>query len=143
FRAIAKRRELDGKDAQPVVQVAAKSTVRNHLGQIAVRGGYQAKIDAQGLRAAESLDFAFLEDAQEFGLEFQRNVAHFIQENGSFVGKFKATDGASDGAGKCALLVAEQFAFEESSRNGSAVSRDKWAVAAWTEFMNGPGDKFF
>jgi len=80
-----------------------------------------AKIHAQGLRAAEPLDFAFLEDAQEFGLEFQRNVTHFVQENGSFVSQFKTADGASDGAGECALLVAEKFVFEESGRNGSAI----------------------
>ena len=47
--------------------------------QIAVRGGDQADIDLDRLRAADAVDLAFLNGAQQFCLQTHIHFADFIQ----------------------------------------------------------------
>jgi len=50
------------------------------------------------------------------------DVAHFIQEQRPFVCHFEAPDLLRDRSGKGALLMTEQFAFQEIQRDSRAIS---------------------
>ena len=80
-----------------------------------------------GAIATEAFEFLFLEDAQEFWLELERDVADFVEEKRAAIGEFEATDFLVDGAGKSSALVPKQFAFKQSIGNGGAVELDEGA----------------
>ena len=77
--------------------------------QIAIRCCYYADIDFNGLRAADAFEFTFLQDPQECNLSVQRQLADFVEENGSSVRQFKSTDAALHRPGEGALFVAKEF----------------------------------
>ena len=128
--ALAQRRRKDGKDLEPVIEIAAEFFVGNHLCEVAIGGGNQTHVHRDGARAAEALDLALLQRAQELGLEVEREFANFIEKERAFVGELDAADLAGDGAGECALLMAEEFALKKAGGNGGAVELDKGALAA-------------
>ena len=120
FTARPQRRQRDWKHIQTVVEVATKFVPFRHFNQISVGGSYEADVHLMSPTAAQALEFLFLQDTQQFGLQRQRNVSHLIQEEGPLVGHFEATDLLSDGAGKSSLLMAKNLAFKKIERNGSA-----------------------
>src|ERR1039458_7068436 len=58
-------------------------------------------------RAAQPLELALLQNAQQLGLQLQRDVADFVQKKRALVGQLEAPDLLADGARECALLMAE------------------------------------
>ena len=66
-----------------------------------------------GPRAAESFELTFLKHPEQLGLELQRQVADFVEEDRPAVGEFEASGPARDGSGESAFFVAEEFAFDE------------------------------
>ena len=66
------------------------------------------------LRGAHTLEFARLEHAQQGGLELQRDVGDFIEEERPAVGQFKAAHAIGLGVGEGAFDVAEQLALEHA-----------------------------
>ncbi len=85
-----------------------------------------------GARSAEPFEFMLLQNAQQFGLQFQRNVADFIEKNCAFIGEFESANFLGNGYGECAALVAEKFAFQQSAGNGGAIDLDEGAFAPRT-----------
>jgi hypothetical protein len=74
--------------------------------------GDQADIHFVSLIAAETLEFLFLKNAQEFRLKLERDVADFIEKERAFVGEFEAACFLGDGAGERAFLVTEALALQ-------------------------------
>ena len=70
-------------------------------------------------------------------MQVERNVAHFVQEQRPAVRQLEAADLLRQGAGEGSSLVAEQFAFQQSGRNGGAVQRDEGEVPARTQPVDG------
>ena len=132
-----KRRRENRKDLEAVKEVAAELLFRDHFGQIAIGGGDEAHVDGDGPRAAEALDLALLQGAQQFGLQVERQLAHLVEKERAFVRQLQAADLARDGAGERAFLVAEELAFEQSGGNGGAIQLDKGALAARAQAVNG------
>ncbi len=139
--ALAQRRQRERENAEPVIQVAAKLAVGDHLGQIAIGGRHQPDVHFDGPHAAQPLELVFLKSAQQLRLQFQRNVAHFVQEQRALVGQLEAADFLRDGSGERALFVAEQLAFEQAGGDGGAVELDEGALAAAAQVVNGAGDQ--
>src|SRR5438270_850815 len=81
--------------------------------------------------------------ARHIDLDFRIKVADFIQEKRSAVGHFKIADFLRIGAAKGALLVSEEFAFDQVFGNGGAVYVHPWFVAAKRMAMDGAGNHFF
>ena len=77
---LAQRRNADRKDVQPIIQVAAKLAILDHLFEIAIRGRHQAHIHLLGASAAQPLKLAFLQSAQQLGLNLEGNVANLVQK---------------------------------------------------------------
>ena len=107
FRAFAKRGDLNGENVEAVIKVAAESALADEFGKILVRGGDDADIHALRAVAAEALEFLFLQNAQQFGLEVERKVADFIKKERAAVGQFEAADLLIDGPSERALFMAE------------------------------------
>ncbi len=61
-------------------QILAEEFVFGEFAQIAVGGDDDANVDVDGLRAADALEAALFENAQQFGLDGQRQLADFIEE---------------------------------------------------------------
>ena len=81
-----------------------------------------------GLGAAHPVEFAFLEHAQELGLQPDVHLGNFVQEDGAAVGHLELAELAGDGPGERAFFVAKQFGFQQMFRQGGAVDGHKGAV---------------
>jgi hypothetical protein len=66
---LAQRRQAQIDDVEAVQQVFAERAVLDRLGQVAVAGGQDADVDAHRLGAADAVDLAFLNGAQQLGLQ--------------------------------------------------------------------------
>src|ERR1017187_6175118 len=91
----------------------------------------------------QSLEFLVLKHPQELGLQFQRNLSNLVQQQGALVRQLQPAYLLADRACECPLLVAEQLALQQPSRNGSAVQFDKVTVSARTHEVNGACDTLF
>ena len=72
--------------------------------------------------AADGLELALLEHAQELDLGLRRQLAHLVEEDRAAVGQLEAADAPLDRAGERALDVAEQLALDEPRRDGAQLT---------------------
>src|ERR1700756_5983304 len=91
-----------------------------------------------GPTAAQALEFLLLQDPQQLRLQGKGNIPYFIQEQCPSIGHFETANFQSHSSGEGALLVPEEFAFQQVKGNGGAIQLDKRACAAWADVVNGP-----
>ena len=110
FPAFPQGREddMDGVDA--VVQVFAETAFPYQLFQVHVGGADKPDIHRDGLGAAHAHHAPALNHPQQLGLQVQRDIADFVQEECSAVGLFKLAGVVCMGVRKGAFDVAEEFA---------------------------------
>src|ERR1700730_16496672 len=87
-RARAQWRNIDRKNIQTVIKVAAKLLLANHFLEVAMSRGYHANVDSLCACAPQPLEFTLLQDAQELWLKFQWDVANFVQEQRAAIREF-------------------------------------------------------
>src|SRR6201987_75902 len=80
FRTLAKRRNMDGENTQPVVKIAAKLALRHQGGEVVVGGRDYAHVHVLGPVPAEPFEFLLLQNAQQFRLQLERQVTHFVKK---------------------------------------------------------------
>ena len=102
-------------------------------------GGDDAHVAADRAIAADALERALLQDAQQLDLHLHRHVADFVEEQRAALGKLEAPDPRGERAGEGALLVAEQLAFEQVRRNGAAVDGHERGVCPRRQLVQVPG----
>ena len=102
----------------------------------------QTNIYGDRARAADPFEFLFLQRAQNLRLEFQREVADFIQEECSLMGQLQPADLLRDRSRKSPFFVAEQFAFKKAGGNGRAVEFDEGVIPARAQPVDGARDQF-
>src|SRR5689334_17188320 len=107
-----------------------------------MRSGDQPDIDLMSGVAAESLKFLLLQNAQQFRLKFQRDVAYFVQKESALIRQFKASDFLTDGSSKCPLFMTEQLTLQKPKRNRSAIQLNKGAFATGAQIVYRAGDQF-
>ena len=100
---LAQRRQVDGHDVQPVIEVLAELAVADHFGQVAVGGGNQADIDLALGRIAHLLDPLRFQRPQQLALGFHAQVADFVEEQGALVGGLEEPLLRGDGPAERAL----------------------------------------
>ena len=104
-RALAQRRQGDRDDVQPVVEIGAERAVRDGGREIAVRRR-ETRTSTRGRPvAADALELALLEDAQQRDLRLRRQLAHLVEEDRAAVGGLEPPDAALQRAGEGAALV--------------------------------------
>ena len=124
-RALAQRRQHNRKHENAVVEILAKSSLPDLLFQIAMRRDDDAHVHGKRLVAADALDFAFFQHAQQFRLHRERHVANFVEEQRAVMGLLEFSDVARGRAGERAFFVAEQLRFHQLGGNRGAIQRDK------------------
>ena len=115
---------------EAVVEILAERARRDHLFEILVGGADDPRVDRDRLAAADPLDHPLLQEAQQLDLQRQRDVADLVEEQRAAMGELDLALGGLDRAGEGALLVAEQFGFEQILGDRGAVDRDEAADAA-------------
>jgi hypothetical protein len=111
--ALSQRRQLDRKHVQAKVEVATEFAISHHPRKIAMGGSYQPHIHLVSPAASQALEFLFLQYAQKFRLQRRRNIAYFIQKEGTLVGQLESAKLLRDGARERALLMTKELAFEQ------------------------------
>jgi hypothetical protein len=106
-------------------------------------GGDHSHVDVMRAAAAQPLELLFLQNAQKFRLQGQRQVPDFVQKESAGICHFKAADFLRHCPGKGTLLVPKQLALQQIERDCSAVKLHEGASAARAEIVNGMGDQFF
>ena len=112
-RALAQGRDLQVDDVEPEQQVFAEGAFAHGVGQIAVRGRDDADIDRHRPCAADPIDHALLDGAQQFGLQPDIHFGNFVQQQRAAGGFLELSDPPRHGTGEGALLVAEQFGLQQ------------------------------
>src|SRR5271155_5482632 len=142
FRALPQGRHLDRKYFQAIIKVVAKGPLFHHRGQIPMRGCDQPPVNLMGAVAPEPLEFLLLQNAQQFGLKFQRYIANLVKKQRAFVGQLEPSRFLRDGACECSSFVAEQLALEKSKRNRGAIQFHERLLAAIAQLMYRTRNKF-
>ena len=88
--AIAQRRQVDRHDVEPVVQVLAEAAGGGFGQEVAVAGGDDAGVDADGLRVADALELALLQDAEQLDLQVGRGGVDFVEEDACRCGPLRS-----------------------------------------------------
>ena len=140
FDSFAKRREMNRKDTEAVVQVLAETTLRDFVRQVPIGGRHNADVHTACPLLADPLELAFLNHAQELALELQRDFANFVEEQRSTVGRLKSSCSIADGSGKCTFDVPEELAFEQLPRDRRAIDDDERSIAPDAPLVNPPRD---
>jgi hypothetical protein len=90
FPALSERRQQDGEDVQPIIQVTAKLPASYHLHEIPICCSYKPDIHFVRATAPYTLEFLLLQDAQQLRLQRRADVAYFVQKQRAFIGHFEA-----------------------------------------------------
>jgi hypothetical protein len=103
---------------QSIEGIGAEDTLLNHFLKILVGRGDHSHVHRRRAAAApQTLNLPLLEHSEQFGLQFQRQIADFVQEQRAAVRGLKSSDRLRDSAREGTSFVAEQFAFEQADRN--------------------------
>ena len=139
--AIAKRRDVERDDGEPVVEVLAELALAHQPAQIAVGGGHDADIDRDRRRAADALDLLLLEHAQERRLHLGRHLADLVEEDRAGVRELEAPAAQTVRAGERALLVPEQLALDHALGERRAVDAHERPRGARARVVDQPRDQ--
>ena len=89
-RRVAQRRQLDGEDVEPVVEVLAQLAVAHRFGRIDVGGGDDADVDRLLLPSAEAAERALLQHAQQLDLRRRHHLGDLVEEQRAAVRQLEA-----------------------------------------------------
>ena len=111
----------DREDVQPVVEVDPEASLPDRGVEIVVRRGDDPYVDLARLRRPDALELAFLQHAQQLGLDVGGQIADLVEEDRAAVRQLETALAHRDRAGKGAALVSEQLALDQRRRQGGAV----------------------
>ena len=111
FAALVERGDFDGKHIQQVVEIFAEAFGIDLLLQVLVGSSNDSYVGAVRSFVADSFEFSFLQDAQQFALQCERDFTDFVQEQCAPVGQFETAGAVGHSAGERTFDVAEEFAF--------------------------------
>ena len=91
---------------------------------------------------ADAFVIFFLQNAQQFALQFQRHFTDFVQKKRSAFRRLETSGAIFNRSSERAARVAEKFAFIQIFWNGGAVDADKRLVFALAAPMDFVRDQF-
>ena len=125
---VAQRRQLDGVNVKTVVKVLAQSPLANRLMQRTIGCGEDAYVDRQLFACAETENFLFFENTEQFGLHLRPHLGDLVEQKAAAVRPLEASLPAAISARKGPAFVAEQFAFDQAFRDCRAIDCDVRSV---------------
>ena len=140
---VAQRRQGDGHDVEPIVQVLAKGTALHGLTQSRLVAASRRTLARMSFTPPNALKFLVLHHAQELGLQVGRQIANFIQEDRAAVRHLELPLLLCRGACEGTLFMAKQLAGQQLWGERHAIDRHKGLLGAWTPLMQSAGHDFF
>jgi hypothetical protein len=140
FEALAQRREAQREHVEAVVEILAEAALGDRAGEVDVGGGEDADVDPDGAVAADGLEGALLQDAQQLGLGVDRELADLVEQEGAAVGHLEPAGAVLGGPGEGAADVAEQLALEQVRGDRGAVEGDERALGAGAPAVDRAGE---
>src|SRR6266851_6438594 len=138
---------MDWKNIKSVEEILTERTGIDCRLQVAVRCDQHAYVDGERLTAPDAFKLPLLQHAEQGDLRLDGKVANLIEENGSTVGRFKASDAPLQRPGEGAFLMAKKLGRNQRRRNRRAVHADERPRRtirssmnrASNQFLSGPG----
>src|SRR5260370_5960353 len=125
FSSLPERGDLNGKNVEPVKEVAPEHTLSDGGLQIAVSSRNHPDIGLDGSSSTDTFEFVFLQNMQERDLGLGRELSEFIEEDRAPLGQLTAPQAPLSCPREGALLMAEQFRRNQVAWNCGAVNTDK------------------
>ena len=92
---------------------------------------------------AQAVKLPLLQNPQQLGLQPQRHLAYFVEQQRAPMRQFEAPRFGRHGSSKGTPGIAEQFAFEQRLGKRRAIHRHKRTIAARAQPMNQPRHQLF
>jgi len=134
--AFAQRRNRDGENVEAEEKIFAELARGDGSREVGVRDGDEARLDVQRFGAAETLERALLQNAEQFCLRVGRKRGDFVEDDGAGATEFETAEFTVHSAGERAAFVTEELALDERGRKRGAIDFEERRVATRTEFMN-------
>src|SRR5262249_34248590 len=112
--------QVERHHVQPVIEVATKLVALHRLLEVPIARDDQAGRAHPGFVAADRLELASFDHAQQSRLLLQTEGVDLVEEQGTIARRLELPDFASVRAGESALDVAEERALNEVCRLGAA-----------------------
>src|SRR5579863_1563209 len=90
FQALSKCWKGDGKDVEAIIEIHSELLLGHQGGKVLIGRCHDADVDATSISTAQPFELLFLQNSQQLGLQLQRNVADFIQEQRAAVRRLEA-----------------------------------------------------
>ena len=141
--ALSERRNAERVYRQAVIQIPAERPLLHHLFKVAVRSGDDTHIDGNGARIAHTLDDLAIQYPEELYLRRQRQLADFVEKEGSPVGTLEIAAPPGLRPGERPFFIAEKFALQQCGSDGAAIHPHKRPPAPARKLMDGLRNKLF
>ncbi len=128
--ALAQRRQAQPHHVQPMQKVGAEAALRHQRFQVLVGGRNDPYIHPDQFAPTHTEELAFGQHAQQAGLQRQRHVTDFVQEQRAAIGLLEAAHVPPLRAGERPGLMTEQLALQQFGRNGRRVECHERALHA-------------
>src|SRR6185437_9743829 len=127
---LAQRRDGDDVEREAVEEVAAEAARFGQGGEIDVGRSNHADIDALRGVAADALEGAVFDDAQDLLLHRQRGVGDLVEKERAAIGDLEAAQTPAVRAGEGARFMPEELTVEEALGERGAIELDERPVPA-------------
>ena len=131
------------EDIQAVEEIFSELLRLDSLLQVPVCRGDDPDLDRDGRGAANPLEAALLEQAQELRLAAQCEFPDLVEKYRAAVSQLKAPFLTGYCPGKGSLFMTKKLALNQVFRQGSTVEGDEGSVAPLAAIMQGGGDQLF
>src|SRR6266542_6366058 len=143
FRTFPQWRDSQLKLAQAVKEIPAEPALLDRQFEIQVGRGYDAHIHCNFAVPAQPVIRCSIENAKQFHLELEIQLADFVQEQSPLIRQLKQTGLRRIRAAERASFVSEKLAFHQLFRQGSAIDVYPRLAMTWRVIVNETGDQFF
>src|SRR5438552_3380619 len=91
FDALAKRRQFDRENVEPVVEILAELALFDRLLEVAIARGDHTNVDRYLGSATQAPQPLLFQYSQQLGLQLDLHLGDFVEQQGSAVGKLEAS----------------------------------------------------
>src|SRR5258708_20574572 len=143
FPAVSQSRHYYFEYVNPIVQVCSKTPGDHLIFQASSRCTDYSGLNGSFALISESGEKTVLEKVQKLALQAQIEIGNFVQKKRALMRHLHAPRLGRAGSGKRALLMPEQLALEQASRNRFAIYLYEFPAGIAVVPMHPPRPDFF
>src|SRR6266404_6344740 len=143
FHAMTERWNGNRKHIEAVIKIHSEQLLSDQPREVLIGCGHHAHIDTMGIRAAQPFELLLLQNTKQLCLQFERNIADFIQEQGAAVRRLETAQLLRHSAREGALFMTKEFALEESQGNRRAVQLHEGSICPPAVHVDSMRNEFF